>query len=45
MVERTIAWLDQMRGLVIRYQRRDDIYDPLYDPGCCLICYNFLKRP
>jgi IS5 family transposase len=30
VVERTIAWLDQMRRLVIRYERRDDVYDEFH---------------
>jgi transposase len=44
VVERTIAWIDQMRRLVIRYERRDDIYDGFIQLGCALICFNYLKR-
>jgi transposase len=44
VVERTIAWLDQMRRLVIRYERRDDIYDGFHQLGCALVCFNFLKQ-
>jgi transposase len=44
VVERTIAWMDQMRRLLIRYERRNDIYHGFYDLGCCLICFDFLKR-
>jgi transposase len=44
VVERSIAWLDQMRRLVIRYERRDDIYDGFHQLGCAMICFNFLKH-
>jgi IS5 family transposase len=44
VVERSIAWLDQMRRLVIHYERRDDIYDAFHQLGCALICFNFLKK-
>lgn len=44
VVERTIAWLNQMRRLIIRYERRDDIYDGFHQLGCALICFNFLKQ-
>lgn len=44
VVERTIAWKDQMRRLVIRYERRADIYDGFHQLGCALICFNFLKH-
>ena len=42
VVERTFAWLNQMKRLVIRYERRDDIHDALFRLGCCVICFNFL---
>jgi transposase len=44
VVERTIAWINQMRRLIIRYERRDDIYDAFHQLGCALICFNFLKQ-
>ncbi len=44
VVERTIAWLNQMRRLIIRYERRDDIYDGFHQLGCALICFNFLQQ-
>ncbi|HEV2121332.1 MAG TPA: transposase, partial [Chloroflexota bacterium] len=44
VVERTIAWTNQMRRLIIRYERRGDIYDGLHRLGCALICFNFLKQ-
>lgn len=42
VVERTYAWLNQMKRLVIRYERRDDIHDALFRLGCSMICFNFL---
>lgn len=42
VVERTFAWLNQMKRLVIRYERRADIHDALLTLGCSLICFNFL---
>jgi transposase len=44
VVERTIAWTDQMRRLLIRYERRADIYDGFFNLGCSLICFNFLQH-
>ena len=44
VVERTFAWLSQMRRLVIRYERRADIHEAFLRLGCCLICFNFLER-
>jgi IS5 family transposase len=43
VVERTIAWFNQMRKMIIRYERRDDTYGALYKLGCCLICCNSLS--
>lgn len=42
VVERTFAWLNQMKRLIIRYERRDDIHDALFRLGCSMICLNFL---
>ena len=44
VVERTFAWLNQMRRLIIRYERRDDIHEALLRLGCSLICFNFLQH-
>ncbi len=44
VVERTIAWTNQMRRLIIRYERRNDIYDGLHRLRCALICFNFLNQ-
>ena len=43
-VERTFAWINQMRRLIIRYERRDDIYEALHQLGCALICFNYLQH-
>jgi transposase len=43
VVERTFAWLNQMRRLIIRYERRADIHEAFLRLGCCLVCFNFLK--
>jgi transposase len=42
--ERSFAWLNQMRRLVIRYERRADIHEAFVRLGCCLICFNFLEQ-
>ncbi len=31
-----------MRRLLVRYERRDDLYEGLHRLGCALICFNFL---
>ena len=41
VVERTLAWLHQVRRLRIRYERRADIHEAFHSLGCSLIC---LKR-
>ncbi len=42
-VERTIAWLHQLRRLRIRYERRDDIHEAFLSIGCSLICFRHLN--
>lgn len=44
VVERTFAWLNQMRRLIVRYERRADIHDAFLRLGCSLICFNYLQR-
>jgi transposase len=44
VVERSFAWLNQMRRLIIRYERRADIHEAFLRLGCCLICFSFLER-
>ena len=45
VVERSFAWLDQMKRLAMRYERRADIHEALLTLGCSLICLNFLRAP
>jgi transposase len=43
VVERTLAWLHQLRRLRTRYDRRDDIHEAFMSLGCAMICFNYLK--
>ena len=42
VVERTFAWLHQMKRLLVRYERRADIHQAFLALGCCLICFRRL---
>ena len=42
--ERTLAWLNRFRRLVVRYERRDDIHQAFLSLGCALICWKFVQR-
>lgn len=44
VVERTQAWYNQMRRLVIRYERRADIHQAFLNIGSLLICWSFMQR-
>jgi transposase len=44
VVERTFAWLHQLKRLHIRYDRRADIHEAFLALGCCLICYRRLSN-
>lgn len=44
VVERTQAWYNQLRRLVIRYERRPDIHQALLNIGSLLICWHFVQR-
>jgi len=44
VVERTLAWLNRMRRLKVRYERRDDIHQAFLLLGCALICLNQINR-
>ena len=44
VVERTQAWYNGLRRLVIRYERRADIHEALLNIGSLLICWNFVQR-
>jgi transposase len=40
--ERSFAWLGQMRRLLIRYERRPEIYEAFLTLGCALIAFRYL---
>jgi transposase len=44
VAERTLAWFDRFRRLIIRYERRDDIHLGLTTLGAALITFNQLTR-
>lgn len=44
VVERTFAWLHNLRRLRVRYERRDDIHEALLKIACVLICHDCLLR-
>ncbi len=44
VVERTHAWLNQMRRLAVRYERRADIFLAFNILGCALVCMNQIRR-
>jgi len=44
VVERTIAWINQMRRPLIRDERRDDIYAVFHQLGSPSSAINFLKQ-
>ena len=44
VVERTFAWLHQLKRLLVRYDRRADIHEAFLAIGCCLVCYRRLKN-
>ena len=44
VVERTFAWLHQLKRLLVRYDRRADIHEAFVALGCCLVCFRRLNR-
>jgi len=44
VVERTHAWMNRFRRLVVRYEERDDIHLAFATLGCALVCLNQTKR-
>ena len=44
VVERTIAWLHQLRRLRVRWERRADIHEAFMSLACNLICLRRLQR-
>jgi len=43
VVERTFAWLHNLKRLLVRYERRADMHEALLALGCCLICFRRLR--
>ena len=43
-VERTFAWLHDLRRLRVRYERRADIHEAFLRLACVLICHDCLTR-
>jgi len=44
VVERTLAWLNRLRRLRVRYERRDDIHLAFVRLGCALVTFNQVQR-
>ena len=44
VIERTHAWLNQYRRLIIRYERQVAHYAAFTSLACALICWNYLTR-
>jgi transposase len=44
VVERTFAWLDQFKRLLVRYDRRHEIHQAFLAIGCCLVCFRRLQN-
>lgn len=43
-VERTLSWLNRLRRLKVRYERRDDIHLAFVRLGCALVTFNQVQR-
>jgi IS5 family transposase len=43
VVERTLSWLNRLRRLKVRYERRADIHEAFLLLGCALICWKSLS--
>ena len=39
VVERTFAWLHQLKRLLVHYDRRADIHEAFLALACCLVCF------
>ena len=44
VVERTIAWLNRCRGIIIRYEKKAENYLAVVQLGCALLWYRRLHR-
>jgi transposase len=42
-VERTFAWLSQVRRLRVNYDKQTDIHEAFLSLGCALICWQFCE--
>jgi transposase len=43
VVERTFAWLHNLKRLLVRFERRADMHRALLALGCCLVCFRRLR--
>ena len=44
VVERTFAWMNRLKRLILRYDRWASQYRGFLDLGCALICWSYLRR-
>jgi IS5 family transposase len=45
VVERTLSWMNRLRRLKVRYERREDTHQAFLDLGCALlICWRHVQR-
>ena len=44
VVGRTFAWLNQVRHLRVRYDKRTDIHEAFLSLGCAVICWRSLQK-
>jgi transposase len=44
VVERTFAWINQFRRLVVRYERNADLYRAFLVLAAALICFRTVER-
>ncbi len=44
VIERSFAWLHDLRRLRVRYERRADIHEALLKLACVLVCHDCLLR-
>ena len=43
-IERTFAWFARFRRLVVRYERRGDIFEAFHHLATAMICFKFIER-
>lgn len=44
VVERTLAWFARFRRIVVRYERRANIFTAFHHNATRLICWRFVQR-